>query len=103
MDEPYPVASRRDNYFPFPNNTSDDRTDRVVASITGAFCFRDCKLHKLFLRFVGGRNHFFFPSPKFYAAFFFAALNFAQRARAAAAILFLPAAEIFCVRRGFGA
>jgi hypothetical protein len=36
-----------------------------------------------------------------YAAFFFAALNFAQRARAAAAILFLPAAEI--VRFGFAA
>jgi hypothetical protein len=35
------------------------------------------------------------------AYFFFAALNFAQRARAAAAILFLPAADI--VRFGFGA
>jgi hypothetical protein len=33
--------------------------------------------------------------------FFFAALNVAQRARAAAAILFLPAADI--VRLGFGA
>jgi hypothetical protein len=33
-----------------------------------------------------------------YAAFFFAALNFAQRARVAAAILLLPAAEIFRVR-----
>ncbi len=32
------------------------------------------------------------------AAFFFAALNFAHRARAAAAMLFLPAAEIFRVR-----
>jgi hypothetical protein len=35
-----------------------------------------------------------------YAAFF-SALTFAQRARAAAAILFLPAAEIVCL--GFGA
>jgi hypothetical protein len=35
------------------------------------------------------------------AYFFLAALNFAQRARAAAAILFLPAADI--VRFGFGA
>jgi hypothetical protein len=33
-----------------------------------------------------------------YAAFFFAALNFAQRARAAAAIRFLPAAEIVRLR-----
>lgn len=33
-----------------------------------------------------------------YVAFFFAALNFAQRAREAAAIRFLPAAEIFRVR-----
>ena len=39
----------------------------------------------------------FSPSPWFYAPFFFAARNFAQRARAAAAILFLPAAEIFRV------
>jgi hypothetical protein len=38
--------------------------------------------------------------PNCYAAFF-AALNFAQRARAAAAIRFLPAADI--VRLGFGA
>ena len=36
--------------------------------------------------------------PRYYPAFFFAALNFAQRARAAAAILFFPAAEIFRVR-----
>jgi hypothetical protein len=36
-----------------------------------------------------------------YAAFFFAALVFAQRAREADAILFLPAAEMW--RLGFGA
>jgi hypothetical protein len=39
------------------------------------------------------------PSDKnSYADFFFAALNLAQRARVAAAILLLPAAEIFRVR-----
>jgi len=38
-------------------------------------------------------------SQSYYATYlFFAALNFAQRERAAAAILFLPAAEIFRVR-----
>ena len=36
--------------------------------------------------------------PASYAAFFFAARNFAQRKRVAAAILFLPAAEIVRVR-----
>ena len=92
-----PVASRRDNHFPFPNNTSDDSTDRIVASITGAFGFRDCKLHKPFLRFVSGRNHFS-PSPEFYTTFFFAAFSFAHRTLCAAAILFLPAAEIVRVR-----
>src|ERR1019366_9369891 len=57
----YPVASGRDNHFPFPNKTGDDRTDRIVAPVTGAFCLRDGKLHKLFLRLVGGRNHCFLP------------------------------------------
>ncbi len=46
----------------------------------------------------GVPTHFFRSLLEVYAAFFFAALNFAQRARAAAAILFLPAAEIVRVR-----
>jgi hypothetical protein len=36
-------------------------------------------------------------APCLYAARFFAARNFAQRKRVAAAILFLPAAEILCL------
>jgi hypothetical protein len=42
----------------------------------------------------------FFLSPKFYAAFFFAALSFAHRALCAAAIFLRAAADM--VRRGFG-
>jgi hypothetical protein len=38
--------------------------------------------------------HFPLQAPQFAKPFFFAALTFAHRARCAAAILFLPAAEI---------
>ena len=51
------------------------------------------------MTFFPQRNHLDIERPS--SPYFFAALNFAQRARAAAAILFFPAADI--VRLGFGA
>jgi hypothetical protein len=59
--------------------------------------FRHSGLKNLPKTGIGGRNHFFVPSPKFYAAFFFPALTFAHLALCAAAILLRPAAEMVCL------
>ena len=95
----YPVARRGDNDFPFSNKTRDDRTDSIVAPVGGSLCLHDRKLHKLFLRFVGGRNHFSLRVHRPYAAFFACPFTFGHLARCAAAIFLRADADM--VRLGF--
>ena len=57
--------ARPEVYDPACAKTAWERTLKFLkqALTAGALCLGDRKLHKLLLRFVGGRNHFF-PSLK---------------------------------------
>jgi hypothetical protein len=53
----YSVTCTGNDHLALAREACNDRSNGIVASVTGAFGLRNSQLHKLLFRFVGRRNH----------------------------------------------